>query len=166
MSRAQVLIVDDDPALLEALPEALRLRIDDLDVDTSDSGQDALERLAETDYDALVVDIKMPGMDGLELLTEIKRVCPETPTKRAAGSARLQALCFHQCFMHLRMSRRSSTALEPSTAPSVLASLKHRRKGEFTVGCAALPPFVLNDAGPWILADLLYAAQCRRADQP
>ena len=27
MSRAQVLIVDDDPALLEALPEALRLRI-------------------------------------------------------------------------------------------------------------------------------------------
>src|SRR5688500_11393707 len=85
MSGAQVLIVDDDPALLEALPEALRLRIDDLDVDTSDSGRDAIARIAETEYDALVDDIKMPGMDGLELLTEIKKVAPDLPTILITG---------------------------------------------------------------------------------
>jgi len=85
MTTSQVLIVDDDPALLEALPETLRLRMDDLQVDTSDSGQAALQRIGETDYDALVVDIKMPGMDGLELLTEIKRVRPDTPTILITG---------------------------------------------------------------------------------
>jgi signal transduction histidine kinase len=85
MTRAQVLIVDDDAALLEALPETLRLRMADLQVDTTDSGPAALERLSEVDYDALVVDIKMPGMDGLELLTEIKRICPDTPTILITG---------------------------------------------------------------------------------
>jgi len=85
MTSAHILIIDDDPALLEALPEALRLRMDDLDIDTSDSGQEALERIAATDYDALVVDIKMPGMDGLELLTEIKRRRPDTPTMMITG---------------------------------------------------------------------------------
>ena len=73
MTGAQVLIVDDDPALLEALPEMLRLRMADLDVDTTDSGPAALERLSQTDYDALVVDIKMPGMGGLELLSNYLR---------------------------------------------------------------------------------------------
>lgn len=85
MTSAHILIVDDDQALLEALPEALRLRVDDLEVDTSDSGRDALERVAETDYDALVVDIKMPGMDGLELLAEIKKLRPDTPTILITG---------------------------------------------------------------------------------
>jgi len=85
MSGDRILIVDDDPALLEALPEALHLRISDLDIDTCDSGHEALERIAETEYDALVVDIKMPGMDGLELLAEIRKVRPDTPTILITG---------------------------------------------------------------------------------
>lgn len=85
MTVAQILIVDDDPALLEALPETLRLRMEDVHIDTSDSGQAALQRIGETDYDALVVDIKMPGMDGLELLSKIRRICPDTPTILITG---------------------------------------------------------------------------------
>lgn len=85
MSAANLLIVDDDPALLDALSEALRLRMDGLQIDTCDSGLAALERIAATDYDALVVDIKMPGMDGLELLAEIKKLRPETPTLLITG---------------------------------------------------------------------------------
>lgn len=85
MSMSRVLIVDDDPSLLEALPEALRLRMDNLDVDTSDSAHAAIDRITETDYDALVVDIKMPGIDGLELLSEIKKIRPETPTLLITG---------------------------------------------------------------------------------
>lgn len=85
MTNAHILVVDDDPALLEALPETLRLHMDDVEIDAIDSAQEALRRIAETDYDALVVDIKMPGMDGLELLAEIKKVRPATPTMLITG---------------------------------------------------------------------------------
>jgi PAS domain S-box-containing protein len=80
-----VLIVDDDLALLEALPETLRLRIDGIRIDTAASAGDALKQIEATDYDAIVSDIKMPGMDGLALLSEIKARSPKTPTLLITG---------------------------------------------------------------------------------
>lgn len=85
MSSAHVLIVDDDIALLQALPEALRLRLDAVTVDTCDTAPEALGRIAATDYDAIVSDIKMPGMDGLALLAEIRALRPDTPTLLITG---------------------------------------------------------------------------------
>ncbi len=85
MSAPHILIVDDDVALLEALPEALRLRMAPITIDTSDTAQAALERIATTDYDAIVSDIKMPGMDGLTLLQHIRQLRPETPTLLITG---------------------------------------------------------------------------------
>jgi signal transduction histidine kinase len=81
----QILIVDDDAALLEALPEALRLRMDGIEIETCDSASAALDRIASNDYDAIVTDIKMPGMDGLALLSEIKKRRPATPTLLITG---------------------------------------------------------------------------------
>ena len=72
MTPLSVLIVDDDPALLQALPRAVRLRLGGVTVETADSAAAALERIAAQDYDAIVTDIKMPGMDGLALLAEIR----------------------------------------------------------------------------------------------
>jgi signal transduction histidine kinase len=80
-----VLIVDDDAALLEALPRALRLRMEGLQVETCDSAPAALEKIQGTDYDAIVTDIKMPGMDGLALLAEIRKLRPSTPTLLITG---------------------------------------------------------------------------------
>src|SRR5947199_8154061 len=85
MSQAGVLIVDDDLALLQALPEALRLRMDGVTVDTADSAAAALDRIAVRDYDAIVTDIKMPGMDGFALLSEIRARRPDTPTLMITG---------------------------------------------------------------------------------
>jgi PAS domain S-box-containing protein len=85
MSPARLLIVDDDAALLRALPEALRLRIDAVTVDTCDTASEALSRIAATDYDAIISDVKMPGMDGLALLAEIRALQPDTPTLLITG---------------------------------------------------------------------------------
>jgi signal transduction histidine kinase len=82
---ACILIVDDDEALLEALPAALRLRMKGVQIDTCQTAFTALERLKETDYDAVVSDIKLPGMDGLALMTEIKELRPGTPTLLITG---------------------------------------------------------------------------------
>jgi PAS domain S-box-containing protein len=82
---ARILIVDDDAALLEALPRALKLRLDGIEIDTSETAADALDRIRTTDYDAVVTDIKMPGMDGLAVLGEIGRLRPKTPTLLITG---------------------------------------------------------------------------------
>ena len=85
MTSLSVLIVDDDLALLEALPEALRLRMGGVTVETADSAAAALDRIADRDFDAIVTDIKMPGMDGLELLDQIRTRRPDTPTLIITG---------------------------------------------------------------------------------
>ena len=85
MTSSRILIVDDDPALLEALPEALRLRMEELSVETCDSAPAALSKIAAEDYDVIVTDIKMPGMDGLALLEEIQALRPDTPTILITG---------------------------------------------------------------------------------
>ena len=85
MTDARILIVDDDEALLEALPETLRMRMNGIQIDTSPSATAALELIREVDYDAVVSDIKLPGMDGLALLTEIKELRPGTPTLLITG---------------------------------------------------------------------------------
>jgi len=82
---ARILIVDDDVALLEALPQALRLRMTGLWIDTCETADEALESIRAIDYDAIVTDIKMPGMDGLALLREIAGIRPATPTLLITG---------------------------------------------------------------------------------
>src|SRR5256712_3424091 len=94
MNQPRVLIVDDDRALLQALPETLRLRMEGVTVDTADSAAAALDRIAARDYFAIVTDIKMPGMDGLALLTEIRRLRPDTPTLMITGHGE-HALAIH-----------------------------------------------------------------------
>jgi len=82
---ARILIVDDDQALLQALPETLRLRMPDKVVDTADSAAAALDLIRSVDYDAIVSDIKMPGDDGLTLLGRIREIRPDTPTLVITG---------------------------------------------------------------------------------
>ncbi len=85
MHPPHILIVDDDPALLQALPHTVSLRLPQAQVDTSDSAQRALELIRAHDYETIVSDIKMPGMDGLELLAKIHELRPETLTLLITG---------------------------------------------------------------------------------
>lgn len=85
MNQPCVLIVDDDNALLQALPQAIYLRMKDVKVDTCDSALEALEQIKRNEYDAIVSDIKMPGMDGLALLGKIQELRPRTPTLLITG---------------------------------------------------------------------------------
>lgn len=82
---AHVLLVDDDTALLQAMPQMLRIRIPGIQIDPCTSGYEALEQLPKNDYDVIISDIKMPGMDGLELLSKIKAIRPGIPVILITG---------------------------------------------------------------------------------
>lgn len=85
MDKLRVLIVDDDHALLQALPQAIALRMKDVSVDTADSALGAIQKVQECEYDAIVSDIKMPGMDGIALIERLQVLCPDTPTLLITG---------------------------------------------------------------------------------
>lgn len=80
-----ILIVDDDPALLSALPRTISLRIPHVKVETVSSAHEALELIQKQRFDTIISDIKMPGMDGLALLAKIQEQQPETPTILITG---------------------------------------------------------------------------------
>ncbi|HTI14633.1 MAG TPA: hybrid sensor histidine kinase/response regulator [Dictyobacter sp.] len=84
-TNSPILIVDDDPALLQALPRVVDLRMHDVQVTTTDSATHALELITHNDYDAIVSDVKMPGMDGIELLKHVHDIRPDTPVLLITG---------------------------------------------------------------------------------
>jgi len=73
----RVLIVDDDAALRESLK--LILSAEGYNVFTADSGEAALQIVADEEIDAVVTDLRMPGLDGFELIPQISRQLPGIP---------------------------------------------------------------------------------------
>lgn len=74
----KMLIVDDEETLTYSLYQSFIISPQDYEVVTAASGEEATEKLGETEFDLVITDIKMPGMDGLELLSLIKSKYPAT----------------------------------------------------------------------------------------
>jgi two-component system response regulator MprA len=66
----QVLIVDDDPQLREALTRALEL--DDYRVSTASNGMKALEAVSQHRPDVMVLDVMMPYVGGLDVCRTLR----------------------------------------------------------------------------------------------
>ncbi len=71
----QILIVDDDPAVLESC--APILADEGHAVETASGGAQAIAALRERPFDLMLIDLRMPGMDGIETLREAKRIDPQ-----------------------------------------------------------------------------------------
>jgi signal transduction histidine kinase len=63
--RIMILIVDDIKANIVALKKILELH--NLEVDSAESGDEALKKILKNDYALIIMDVQMPGMDGFEV---------------------------------------------------------------------------------------------------
>lgn len=66
----RILVVEDEPDLLDALKK--QLQSNGYSVDGCDNGLDAEDYLKMAAYDAVVLDIMLPGTDGLTLLKRMR----------------------------------------------------------------------------------------------
>jgi CheY-like chemotaxis protein len=79
-SRHKVLIVDDDPAVLELYRDLLSQLPSHPEIFTTTSGARALSLLKSGGFRLLLCDLKMPKMDGLQVLSIVRRRFPELRT--------------------------------------------------------------------------------------
>ena len=64
-AEARVLVVDDEPNIVDIV--SMALRYNDYDVVTANSGREALEAVAASKPDMIVLDVMMPELDGFEV---------------------------------------------------------------------------------------------------
>lgn len=72
----RVLLVDDDPVLLQGLCDMLTYRLRPAVVVVHPSSDDAAAKVRIGQYDVVVCDLKMPRQGGLEVIRQIKAVNP------------------------------------------------------------------------------------------
>ncbi|MBT3257899.1 MAG: response regulator [Deltaproteobacteria bacterium] len=72
INNPKILIVDDEPDILELLSKLLTL--EEYRVKTASRGREAIDLFRSEPFDLVITDIRMPGMDGVEVLKEIKQL--------------------------------------------------------------------------------------------
>ncbi len=82
--RATVLVVDDEPAIREALRLVLE---DEYSIVEAADGKEAVRMVLSRPPDALLLDIMMPEMSGLDALTEIRSRGVDIPILVISGHA-------------------------------------------------------------------------------
>ena len=70
----RVLVVEDEPALAQAVSEALGDA--GFKVDRASDGEEGLTRLTEANYDLIVCDLKMPRIDGMQFYRAMAAATP------------------------------------------------------------------------------------------
>ena len=72
MSKARILMVDDDSPLRESLAEQLELS-DEFDCTQADSGASGLEIAKGANFDLILLDVGLPDLDGREVCKMMRR---------------------------------------------------------------------------------------------
>ncbi len=77
IERPKILVVDDEPAVQQALSRAFAL--EHYQVEVAGDGGAALEALATDRFDTIVLDVAMPGLSGLEVCRRLRSSGDRSP---------------------------------------------------------------------------------------
>ena len=78
MVRARVLVVDDEPGMLEVCSDVLG-KLPNVELALEARAEKAADRLARESFDLLVTDVRMPTLGGLDLLRTARKRDPRLP---------------------------------------------------------------------------------------
>jgi DNA-binding NtrC family response regulator len=84
----KVLLIDDEQDFMDVLAERMRNR--GMQVSTTTSPIEALDKAAEENFDAIILDLMMPEMDGLEALTRLREKNPDLQIILLTGHATVE----------------------------------------------------------------------------
>lgn len=81
MQTHKILLVDDEPDILEVIKMSLQQCIFPLTVESCHDGRQALEKFRQNpaSYSLILTDIRMPNLNGFQLANEAKKIRPDIP---------------------------------------------------------------------------------------
>src|ERR1700741_3771572 len=90
----RILLVEDERKVASFIARALREN--SYAVDIAESGEKALQLVADTGYDAILLDVRLPGLSGTQVCREIRQMGMEAPvlmlTARGLVEQRVEGL--------------------------------------------------------------------------
>ncbi|MCB9598703.1 MAG: sigma-54-dependent Fis family transcriptional regulator [Sandaracinaceae bacterium] len=147
MSKASVLIVDDEKNILSTLSRALR--IEDYEVDVAGSALIALEKQGTKAYDLILVDVMMPEMDGITMLRKLREGGNDVPVIVMSGHGTIDT-----AIEATRLGARDFIE-KPIASERLLLSLEHalsltrlERENEELRKATGATDDLLGDSGP------------------
>ena len=85
---ARILLVDDEEIVIRSCQRILGT--DQFEIDTAQSGLEALKKIEEKPFDLLILDIMMPQMDGMEVLQRVKETHPDIEVIMVTGLSQIE----------------------------------------------------------------------------
>jgi DNA-binding response OmpR family regulator len=71
-----ILVVDDDKSILRTFTRILQKS--GYEIETAETGKEAIEKAENRQFDLALVDIRLPDMDGTDLLAKLKKQLQHT----------------------------------------------------------------------------------------
>ena len=75
-AKKTILVVDDDKSILRTFSRILQKS--GYEIETAETGKEAIEKADNRHYDLALVDIRLPDMDGTDLLAKLKKQLQQT----------------------------------------------------------------------------------------
>ncbi len=163
--RRRILLVDDDPDILELYRELLGGLPDAPDVQTAESGEKALELISCEEFTAFIVDLSMPKMNGLQLVAKVRELRPRLPVAVLTAladpeSERIATGLGVDCFL-----QKPSSSIDVGRLLRSIESLLTRRppgpiepKSEVAPRLPNSAPPAHEDLYPFLMGGLLHNA--------
>lgn len=76
VQKKTILVVDDDKSILRTFTRILQKS--GYEIDTAETGKEAMEKTENRHYDLALVDIRLPDIDGTDLLAKLKKPLQHT----------------------------------------------------------------------------------------
>jgi CheY-like chemotaxis protein len=79
--RSKILVVDDDPDIIEAITTVLE-SVDEYDLRTARDGLECMQEIKEDIPDLLILDLLMPRMDGFAVVRDLRGKPPSSKLRK------------------------------------------------------------------------------------
>ena len=142
----KILVVDDDPQILDAVTIGLQLQWRDSTVLAAADGEAGLRRFRDEAPDVVVLDVALPGLDGFAVLQEIRRVSDVPVLMLTARGEELDQVRGLELgaddyvvkpFSHLALLARIRAVLRRAELPPPARALPDFAAGDLAISFAA-----------------------------